>query len=122
MTKIAIVEDDTLINQMYRMKFESEGFDVQVADNGKSGLEMIQTFQPNLVLLDLQMPEMTGDQVLKSMREQEWGKNTPVIILTNTGVEESPKVLKELNVLSYFVKAELTPSQVVAKAKEALGI
>lgn len=122
MTKVAIVEDDALINQMYRMKFESEGFDVQVADNGKSGLEMIQTFQPNLVLLDLQMPEMTGDQVLKSMREQEWGKNTPVIILTNTGLEESPKILKELNVLSYFVKAELTPSQIVTKAKEALGI
>ena len=122
MTKVAIVEDDALINQMYRMKFESEGFDVQVADNGKSGIEMIQTFQPNLVLLDLQMPEMTGDQVLKSMREQEWGKNTPVIILTNTGLEESPKILKELNVLSYFVKAELTPSQIVAKAKEALGI
>jgi hypothetical protein len=56
------------------------------------------------------------------MREQEWGKNTPVIILTNTGLEESPKILKELNVLSYFVKAELTPSQIVAKAKEALGI
>lgn len=122
MTKIAIIEDDPVINQMYRMKFEADGFDVQVADNGKSGVDMVQTFMPDLVLLDLQMPEMTGDEALRKIRSQSWGAAVPVIILTNTGIEESPRELRELNIHSYIVKAELTPSQVVARTKEALGL
>ena len=122
MTKIAIIEDDSVINQMYRMKFEADGFDVQVADNGKSGVELVQTFQPDIILLDLQMPEMNGDQALAAIRSQDWGKTIPVIILTNLGAEESPKELRNLNIHSYIVKAELTPSQVVAKVKEALHL
>ena len=122
MTKIAIIEDDAVISQMYRMKFEADGFDVQVADNGRSGVEMVQTFTPDLLLLDLQMPEMNGDEALRKIRSQPWGASIPVIILTNTGIEESPKSLKELDIHSYIVKAELTPSQVVARAKEALGL
>ena len=122
MTKIAIIEDHAVINQMYRMKFEADGFEVQVADNGRSGIDMVQSYMPDLILLDLQMPEMTGDEALSKIRSQPWGANIPVIILTNTGIEESPKSLKELNIHSYIVKAELTPSQVVAKAKEALKL
>lgn len=122
MTKIAIIEDDAVINQMYRMKFEADGFDVQVADNGKSGVEMVEAFKPDIILLDLQMPEMTGDEALKKIRSQPWGTYIPVIILTNLGIEESPKILKELGINSYIVKAELTPSQVVARVKEALNI
>lgn len=122
MTKIAIIEDDAVINQMYRMKFEADGFDVQVADNGKSGVGMVESFGPDIILLDLQMPEMTGDEALKKIRSQPWGLKIPVIILTNTGIEESPASLKELKIHSYIVKAELTPSQVVARVKEALEI
>lgn len=122
MTKIAIIEDDTVINQMYRMKFEADGFEVQVADNGKSGVSMVESFAPDLILLDIQMPEMTGDEALAKIRSQPWGARIPVIILTNTGVEESPKSLKDLGVHSYLVKAELTPSQVVANVKQALGL
>ncbi len=122
MTKIAIIEDDTVINQMYRMKFEADGFEVQVADNGKSGVSMVESFAPDLILLDIQMPEMTGDEALAKIRSQPWGARIPVIILTNTGAEESPKSLKDLGVHSYLVKAELTPSQVVANVKQALGL
>lgn len=122
MTKIAIIEDDAVINQMYRMKFEADGFEVQVANNGKSGVDMVESFGPDIVLLDLQMPEMSGDEALKKIRSQPWGARIPVIILTNLGIEESPKALKELDVHAYIVKAELTPSQVVAKVKDALGL
>jgi DNA-binding response OmpR family regulator len=122
MTKIAIIEDDAVINQMYRMKFEADGFEVQVADNGKSGIEMVESFAPDLILLDLQMPEMSGDEALAKIRSQTWGKKVPVIILTNLGIEESPKSLKDLGINGYIVKAELTPSQVVAHVKEALHL
>ena len=122
MTKIAIIEDDTVISQMYRMKFEADGFDVQVASNGRTGVEMVKSFAPDAILLDLQMPEMTGDEALKEIRSQPWGSNTPVLILTNLGAEESPASLKALNIHSYIVKAELTPSQVVQRVKEALSL
>lgn len=120
MTKIAIIEDDPTINQMYRMKFEAAGFDVQLADNGKRGVALVDSFEPDMILLDLHMPEMGGAEALEIIRKKDVGKNTPVIILTNMGQEESPESLKKLDVHSYIVKADLTPSQVVEKVKEAL--
>ncbi|MCB9820119.1 response regulator [Candidatus Nomurabacteria bacterium] len=120
MTRIAIIEDDQTISQMYRLKFENENFDVQWASNGRDGVELVREFLPDIILLDLQMPEMNGTEALKVIRSNDWGKDVPVIILTNTGLEESPDDLKKLNVSSYIVKADLTPSQVVARIKETL--
>lgn len=122
MTKIAIIEDDQAISQMYRMKFEADGFEVALADDGQRGVELVKNFQPDIILLDLQMPEMPGDEALTEIRAHDWGKDIPVIILTNLGEEESPKTLKLLGVESYIVKADLTPSQVVGKVKQTLGI
>lgn len=120
MTKIAIIEDDPVINQMYRMKFEAEGFIVQLANNGARGVSMVKDFKPDMILLDLEMPEMNGETALKQIRSHEWGKHIPVMILTNLGAEEAPKSLRALGILNYIVKANLTPSEVVAKVKEEL--
>lgn len=120
MTKIAIIEDDPTISQMYRMKFEADGFDVQLADNGRTGVKLVEAFKPDLILLDMQMPEMNGVTALKEIRKNDWGKDVPVIILTNLGREEAPKELDELGVEDYVVKAESTPRQVVQKVKETL--
>ena len=122
MTRIAIIEDDTTINQMYRLKFEAENFEVQVAADGRDGVALIQAFQPDIILLDLQMPEMDGEEALSEIRAHDWGKNIPVIILTNLGEEESPKRLRALGIHSYIVKANLTPKEVVLRVKEALGL
>lgn len=122
MPKIAIIEDDVAINQMYRMKFEAAGFDVELADNGERGIALVESFHPDIILLDLQMPQMNGDEALMEIRSHDWGKDTPVIILTNLGEEEAPKTLKTLGVHSYIVKADLTPRQVVDRVKEALKI
>lgn len=122
MTKIAIIEDDQVISQMYRMKFEADGFDVQVANNGKVGVDLAKEYQPDIILLDLQMPEMNGADALAIIRKSDWGKNIPVIVLTNMGEEESPKSLKSLGIHSYIVKANLTPRQVVERVKQALEL
>lgn len=122
MTKIAIIEDDPVISQMYRMKFEADGFDVQLASDGKRGVVLAEAFSPDIILLDLQMPEMDGVEALTIIRKNDWGKNIPVIILTNLGEEESPKELRALGIHSYIVKANLTPRQVVQRVKEALNI
>ncbi len=122
MTKIAIIEDDPSINQMYRMKFEATGFDVQLASDGERGVALVEAFRPDLILLDLQMPKKNGYETLKEIRAHEWGTSIPVIILTNLGEEEAPKELRELDIKSYILKADLTPSQVVERVKDTLGL
>jgi DNA-binding response OmpR family regulator len=121
MTKIAIVEDDQAIAQMYRIKFEAEDFEVETADNGVLGLQMIEKFRPNIVLLDLMMPEMTGDEMLKALRAKPWGKDMKVIILTNMGEQEAPESVKQLNVKRFILKAEMTPRQVAEMVKAELA-
>ena len=119
--KVAIIEDDAVISQMYRMKFEAEGFSVETANNGHSGVTLVNNMQPDVILLDLRMPELNGAEALAKIRKNSASQSTPVLVLTNLGEEEAPKSLDELNVYAYIVKADLTPSQVVAKVKEALA-
>lgn len=121
MTKIAIIEDDQVISQMYRMKFEADGFEVEAAENGKLGIELVKKMKPDIILLDMQMPEMNGDEALENIRKTDAGKDVIVMVLTNLGEEEAPKNLRALGIHSYIVKAELTPRQVVERVKEALS-
>ena len=120
MTKIAIIEDNQTIGRMYGMKFEADGFEVRIAIDGKAGVDLVKTFNPDIILLDIQMPEMDGAEALKLIREDESSKSTPVIILTNIGEEEAPSEMKALNVHSYIVKANYTPRQVVALVKSTI--
>jgi len=121
MAKIAIVEDDLAIAQMYRLKFEAEGFKVDIAENGKLGLALCEDMKPDLVLLDLMMPEMNGDEMLEKMRKTDWGKTPKVIILTNVSEQEAPDSLKKLSIDGFIVKAEMTPRQVADLVKKKLG-
>lgn len=120
MIKIVIIEDDPTISQMYRIKFESDGFEVHLAANGQIGINVAENVRPDIILLDLQMPEMDGTEALKVIRSQDWGKTVPVIILTNLGEEEAPHELRSLGVDSYIVKANYTPRQVVEQVKSAI--
>ncbi len=120
MTRITIIEDDPTISQMYRMKFEADGFEVRLAGNGQVGVKVVEQFQPDVILLDLQMPEMNGVEALQVIRKHNWGKTIPVIILTNLGEEEAPNELRDLGVHSYIVKANYTPRQVVEQVKTAI--
>lgn len=119
--KIAIIEDDQAISQMYRIKFEAEGYTVETAENGKLGLELCEKMRPEIILLDLMMPEMTGDQMLAKLRKTTWGKNTKVVILTNMGEQEIPQEVKELGVAAVILKADMTPRQVAELVQKQLG-
>jgi DNA-binding response OmpR family regulator len=121
MVKIAIIEDDQAISQMYRIKFEGEGYQVETADNGKLGLALAEEMKPDIILLDLMMPEMNGDEMLQKLRATDWGKHTKVIVLTNMGEQEAPDIIKELNVRRFIVKAEMTPRQVAEMVKKELA-
>jgi len=119
--KIAIIEDDQAIAQMYRLKFDAEGYDVQIAENGRIGLELAETMRPDIILLDIMMPEMTGDVMLAKLRNSSFGKDVKVIILTNMGEQEAPPSLKKLGVSDFIVKAEMTPRQVAELVKQTLA-
>jgi DNA-binding response OmpR family regulator len=121
MSKIAIIEDDAAISQMYRIKFEAEGYEVETAENGKLGLELIEHMKPDIVLLDLMMPEMDGEEMLTKLRATSWGKNIKVIILTNMGESEAPASIKDMNVEVFILKANMTPRQVAELVREHLN-
>lgn len=120
MVKIAIIEDDATISQMYRMKFEADGFDVRLASTGAIGVALVESFRPDVILLDIQMPEMDGAEALRRIRSHAWGKTIPVIVLTNLGEEEAPREMRSLGIQGYIVKANLTPRQVVAQVKSVI--
>lgn len=120
MTNIAIIEDDQLIAEMYRMKFESENFDVNVAENGVSGIQMISDIKPDLILLDLTLPDLGGEEVLEKIREIPTALATPVIILTNMDDASAPQKLAKWDIDDYIIKANFTPREVVAKVKAVL--
>lgn len=121
-TKIAIVEDDQAISQMYRFKFEAEGYQVETAENGKLGLALAEKMKPDMVLLDLMMPEMNGDEMLENMRKTPWGKSIKVVVLTNMGEQEIPAAMKTLGVIAVILKADMTPRQVADLVKKHLAV
>lgn len=121
MPKIAIIEDDSAISQMYLIKFEAEGFEVETAENGVIGLQLIESMRPDIILLDLMMPEMNGDEMLRQLRATDWGKDIKVAILTNIGEQEMPEDINTLGISAFIVKADMTPRQVADLVKKELA-
>src|SRR6185437_13232213 len=105
--KIAIIEDDQAISQMYRFKFEAEGYQVETAENGRLGLELAEKMRPDIILLDLMMPEMNGEEMLEKMRSTSWGKNIRVVVLTNKGEQEIPDKVRQMDVIAVILKADM---------------
>lgn len=120
MPKILIVEDDNSLRTLYELKFELADYAVRTAENGREGLEAAHEFMPDLILLDLRMPVMSGDEMLARLRETEWGADMRVIILTNISRNEAPHALRFLSVDRYVVKVHTTPQQIVDIAGEVL--
>lgn len=118
MAHVILVEDDALLSEMYQAALISEGFHCSVALDGATGLDMIEHQQPDLVLLDLMLPQMSGDEVLAKMRASERCKDTKVMIMTNISESEAPDILQTLDFERYIVKANTTLLEVVAIVKQ----
>lgn len=121
MAKIAIIEDEVAIRQMYAMKLHFSGYTVVEAGDGEEGLIVIEKEAPDLILLDLRMPKMAGDEMLRELRNTEWGKDTPVIILTNISKDEAPRTLWHLGISDFIIKANSTPKSVVEHIEHVLS-
>ncbi|MEK9179825.1 MAG: response regulator [Patescibacteria group bacterium] len=118
--KVLIIEDEVPLLKALTEKLEREGFSVLGAENGAKGLETARREKPDVVLLDLVMPEMTGLDVLKGIRsEGEWGKEAPVVILTNLSAHERLlNQLAEHNPTDFLIKGEVKLEEVVQRVKE----
>lgn len=116
--KILIVEDEKSLSLMYKTEFEEDGYHVLIADNGAKGLEMAVKEKPDLIILDIIMPELNGFTVLKRLKVNEGTKDIPVVILTVLGAEEKKEEGEKLGATAYLVKAKLTPAEIYEKIKE----
>lgn len=121
MPSILIVEDEASIASMYQFKLQKEGYKVRCAYNGEEGLKLAEKHRPDLILLDLRMPLMDGEEMLQKLRAAAWGSNIRVVILTNISKSEAPSSLRFLHVDRYVVKAHHTPSEVVKIVEEILS-
>ena len=119
-TRILIIEDDTFIMDMYRTKFEMAGYKVLMAEDGNKGIKMIKENKPDIVILDVVMPQMDGFEVLKTIKKDSNLKDIPVILLTNLGQKENIEDGLKLGADDYVIKAHFTPEEVVGKVEKVL--
>ena len=120
-SKVAIIEDDPAIIQMYKLKFETEGYEVKTAGDGMAGLELIEAFEPDAVLLELMMTNMNGMEMLSKLRSMAGGRDVKVIGLTNMGDNETATKVYRMAADDYIVKADMTPLQVGARVRGLMG-
>ncbi len=112
--KIIIVDDDDFLVNMYATKFGNSGVTVDACKSGEPLLEKLTAgTKADLILLDIVMPNMTGIEVLRKMREQKLGEGIPIVMLTNQNDEKDISDTKKLGVAGYIVKSAATPSEVV---------
>lgn len=109
--KVVIVEDNIALADIYKTRLELLGYQCFSAHDGEKALEVIQKELPNLVLLDLMVPKIAGDMILKKMRESDWGKNIKVLIISNLNEVDAPPGLRDMGIEGYAVKANLSNDQ-----------
>ena len=120
--RILIVEDERALREMYAHKFRLEGFSVVEAADGEQGLATCEAEHPDLILLDIRMPIMNGDEMLEKLRSQAWSASIRVVILTNISRDEDPAKLRYLDVDRYVVKAHHTPTQILDIVNDILQL
>jgi two-component system, OmpR family, alkaline phosphatase synthesis response regulator PhoP len=121
MKKVLIAEDDKFLASAYRLKLVKEGFEVKVAGDGVEALEMLKAFVPDIIVLDLMMPNKDGFATLKEIKEDEKLNKIPVIIASNLGQAEDVEKAKKLGAVDYIIKAELSISELIKKIESNIG-
>lgn len=121
MKKIVLVEDDQMLAELYQTRLELAGFTCLVANDGLTGLAVIEKELPDLVLLDLMLPYVSGDEILRAMRESDWGKDIKAIFLTNISESEAPEGIQELGFEQYIIKANLVNDQLAEIVKQYIN-
>jgi len=121
MSKILIIEDDAPYRKIYSRKFEVAGHQVETAENGAIGLQKVKTFQPDIVLTDLMMPQVDGFQVLDALKADPQFANIPVVVLTNLSTSDDAQKVIQKGAAAIMVKSNSEPNEIVEKVTAILA-
>ena len=121
MPKILIVEDEGIIIDLLQKKLEKEGYDVEMARDGEEGLKKIKEIWPELILLDLEMPKMSGLRVLEEINKSPALKRIPVIVMSEAGDPFELKRARELGAKDWIIKIEFDLPQIINKVIQQIG-
>jgi DNA-binding response OmpR family regulator len=120
MHKILIIEDDQIVANIYRNKFAVEGFQVEIALDGQVGFEMVRSFKPDAVVLDLMLPKMTGVELMKKIRSEPDFEQLPVVVFSNTYLTNMVQEAWKAGATKCLSKANCTPKQVLEVVRSTL--
>lgn len=121
MYSVLIIEDDQILADMYKSKLQFSHFAVTLARDGEKGLTLALRKKPDLILLDLALPRISGIDLMKKLREDSWGKTVPIIILTNLNVDGKVlEAIMEYGPVYCLLKANTVPEDVVTKTNQIL--
>lgn len=120
MSKVLMIEDDPLLQNMYRVAFTKAGFEFQLAGDGREGVDKMRVYNPDLVLLDLILPVMTGFSVLDLVNRDPALKTIPIIVMTNI-YADGEDLVKNHGVKAFIIKSEVNIEDVIQKAKNIIA-
>ena len=122
MHTILLIEDEPMIQNLYNRVIEQAGYTIYLAADGQTGLNEALSKHPDLILLDISLPQMNGLKVMKKIREDAWGINAKIIIMTNQDVnDEILNAVAESKPEYYFLKSNITPEGIILKINEILN-
>jgi len=121
MAKLIIVEDDPMLGEIYEKKFADAGFDMKLVAAGRAAQQAVESFQPEMVLLDIVLPDMDGYEILEGLAKSDASKNIPVYVFSNLSAKEDIERATGLGAKGFLTKSSFTPSQLVEEVKKILG-
>ncbi len=121
MKKMLIIEDDQIVGNIYLRKFQVEGFQVELAEDGEAGLAATRKSQPDVVILDLMLPKLSGLEVLKKIRAEPTTHNLPVVVLSNAYMSSLVQDARQAGANYCVIKANCTPRQLVEIVHKTMG-
>lgn len=120
MAKILLVDDDAALTTVFSTALQSAGYQVVTAPDGNSGLEKVKTEKPNFILLDQVLPDIQGNEVLKTLKQDPETQNIPVAMLSNFGQDELIKSAISSGAADYILKYQIEPQDLINKLKELM--
>ena len=119
--KILLVEDEPMLSNLLKQRLEKEGIQVTAAHDGEEAVKLLKQDKPDLILLDIILPKMSGFEVLEEMKGDPTVQSAPVVVVSNLGQDSDVEKAQKFGAVGYFVKAKMSIEDLVSKVKEFLG-
>ncbi|MBU2566330.1 response regulator [Patescibacteria group bacterium] len=119
---VLLVEDDAFLARIYATALEAQGFRLSLASNGEDGLKLVEREKPDIIILDILLPEMDGYEFLEKIKADQGSANIPVLVLSNLGQKEDVDKAMQLGASRYLIKAHALPQHVLRNINEILNI